>query len=198
MPNGHQSYLFQPFNECILLIISNPTLFISSKNSPHRQIYRFWNFSSKWGQTDVIKTILAAAFWQKYRIQKLKMYVSDDRLCLLNVQQALYTHCHINLHTKINNYAPLFRFVIISIVLMLSLPLLSHGPGVAFFLAWWLEHVCIFNIDFKTKNESYLYTIEIEMESESRNFWQSDRLVASHYNSHLWYLVEVLAFEKLI
>ena len=40
------------------------------------------------------------------------MYVSDDRLCLLNVQQALYTHCHINLHTKINTYAPLFRFVI--------------------------------------------------------------------------------------
>ena len=44
--------------------------------------------------------------------QSFELYVSDDRLCLLNVQQALYTHCHINLHTKINTYAPLFRFVI--------------------------------------------------------------------------------------
>ena len=45
------------------------------------------------------------------------MYVSVDRLCLLNVQQALYIyiHCHINLHTKMNIYAPLSRFVIVKI-----------------------------------------------------------------------------------
>ena len=49
MPIGHQSYHFQPFDECILLIIFNPTLLISSKNSPHSQIYRFLNFFKQKG-----------------------------------------------------------------------------------------------------------------------------------------------------
>ena len=47
IPYLHQIEHFHSFDECILLIISNPTVFISSKNSPHSQSYRLSKFPSK-------------------------------------------------------------------------------------------------------------------------------------------------------